>query len=110
MFKISYEGSLLLFLVYDLIIIVAFCFSEFIKWSPGQPNGGTWQNYVAIQPLERSFIDLEWDYSACVSCEVRKSTVFTLRGVCRNSDLETKYIPKKCGDSIGFLGKNTEIW
>ena len=76
-----------------------------MQWSPGQPNGGTWQNYVAIQPLERSFIDLEWDYSACVSCEVRKSTVFTLRGVCKNSYLETKYIPTNCGDSIGFLGK-----
>ena len=76
----------------------------------GQPDGGMWQNFVGIRPLKKSFNDLERSFEACVSCEVERSTVFTLRGLCKNSLLETEFFTTICKGYIGFIGLMTSIW
>ena len=81
-----------------------------IQWHPGQPDGGKWQNHVGLQPLKQIFNDLSRDTPACVSCEVQRSTTFTLRGICMNSYLETEYIPTNCGGYLGFHGNIISIW
>ena len=70
------------------------------------------QNYVAIRTLSKSFNDLDytWRSDICVSCEIERSTVFTLRGSCMDSYLETEYFPTICGGHIGFIGNKMSIW
>ena len=81
-----------------------------IKWNSGQPDGGSKQSFVGIRVLKKSFNDLNWEYSACVSCKMDKSTAFILRGVCKNSFLDTEYFPTLCGGYIGFIGNMISIW
>ena len=71
------------------------------------------QNYVAIRTLSKSFNDLDYTSQTsdiCVSCEIKRSTVFTLRGICKDSYLETEYFPTICGGHIGFIGNKMNIW
>ena len=81
-----------------------------IMWHRAQPAGGRRQNDVGFRPKYKSFNDLIWDYLACVSCEVHRTTKFTMRGVCKWSFLETKYFPTICNEYIGFIGDTISIW
>ena len=81
-----------------------------IQWKPGKPDGGTGQNCLIIMPLKKWFNDVEQEYDACVSCEVPGSTLFTLRGVCKNSYLDSTYFPTICRGYIGFIGNMISIW
>ena len=58
----------------------------------------------------KTFNDLESSREICVSCEVKASTEFTLRGVCKNSYLETEYFPSMCMGYMGFVGNMVSIW
>ena len=70
------------------------------------------QNYMGIRVREKSFNDLDFDgdFEVCVSCEVKRSAVFTLRGTCKHSYLDTEYYPTICGGYIGFIGNTMSIW
>ena len=81
-----------------------------IQWKPGKPDGGTGQNCLIIMPLKKWFNDVEQEYDACVSCEVPGSTLFTLRGICKNSYLDSTYFPTVCRGYIGFIGNMISIW
>ena len=91
-------------------IQINYLFSE-IQWTPGQPDGERSQNYVVLRTLEKSFNDIHESFKACVSCEVEKSIVFTLRGVCEHSFWDdTEYFTTICGGFIGFFGNDISIW
>ena len=79
-------------------------------WTRGQPDGGSRQNYVGIKARAKSFNDLAWDDGVCVSCEIQRSTVFTLRGACQNSKLESEFYPTICKGYIGFVSNIVSIW
>ena len=83
-----------------------------IHWTQGQPDGGKAQNYMGIRVREKSFNDLDFDGDSevCVACEVERSAVFTLRGTCKYSYLDTEYYPTLCGGYIGFIGNTMSIW
>ena len=81
-----------------------------IQWHPGKPDGGVWQNYVGFMAQTKTFNDLESDREICVSCEIERSTTFTLRGMFKNSFLDTEYVPKICRGYIGFVGDTISIW
>ena len=83
-----------------------------LQWTPGAPNGDRRQNFAVIRSniAVKYFEDLEWDYEVCVSCEIERITLFTLRGVCKHSFLETDYFPTICGGYIGFTGNMVHIW
>ena len=54
---------------------------------------------------------MDEDFEACVSCEqVDRSAVFTLRGVCKHSFLDTEYFTTICGGFLGFIAQETSIW
>ena len=90
-------------------IQINYLFSE-IQWTPGQPDGERSQNYVVLRTLEKSFNDIHESFKACVSCEVKRSIEFTLRGVCENSFLDTEYFTIICSGFIGFIGPEISIW
>ena len=85
-------------------------FSSKLHWSPGEPGGGRRQNFVAIRTVKKDYDDLEQDTNVCVSCEIARATVFELRGVLKNSYLETQYFPTMCGGYLGFMGNMLSIW
>ena len=96
---------LLLFLICNALTLV-----RDIHWARGEPGGGINQNCVAIRPLVKDFDDLEHETQVCVSCEIEYSKQFILRGVPKNSYLETKLFPKMCGGYLGFIGNVLLIW
>ena len=53
---------------------------------------------------------MDEDFESCVSCEVERSVVFTLRGVCKYSFLDTEYFTTICGGFIGFMAQEISIW
>ena len=84
--------------------------SRDINWSRGEPQGGRRENYLVIRQQTKAFDDMDWEKEICVSCEVEKSTKFSLRGVCNSSYFETKYYPTVCGGYVGFIGNLILIW
>ena len=91
-------------------IFIFICwFSLESSWSRAEPNGGRRENYVGIRPVG-TFDDLAWEKEVCVSCQVEKSTAFTLRGMCKSSYLETELFPTICRGYIGFMGNMVTIW
>ena len=85
------------------------CSSD-IQWGYSSPDGGRLQNFVALRTRGKDFNDLEYSAKVCVSCDILRSTVFTLRGSCEDSYLELQYFPTICKGYIGFRGKRTSIW
>ena len=81
-----------------------------IQWQPGQPDGGILENFVGFRPPIKTFNDLPNGRKECVSCEISRSTAFTMRGACENSYLETIYFPTICRGYIGFIGNMIFIW
>ena len=94
--------------MYSLFIITYYSDIN-LNWNLGEPNGGRRENYIGIRP-QKTFDDLAWEIEACVSCEVEKSTAFSLRGLCKNSYMENDYFPTSCGGYIGFVGSLILIW
>ena len=84
--------------------------SSDINWSRGEPQGGRRENYLVIRQQTKAFDDMDWEKEICVSCEVEKSTKFSLRGVCNSSYFETEYYPTICGGYVGFIGNLILIW
>ena len=75
-----------------------------------KPSADIRQNYVIIGSLKKLY-DVYEDFEACVSCEqVFRSAVFTLRGVCKYSFLDTEYFATICGGFIGFMAQEISIW
>ena len=84
--------------------------SSDIQWVPAAPDGGRRQNFVALRTRGKDFNDLEYNAKVCVSCDILRSTVFTLRGSCEDSYLELEYFPTICKGYIGFRGNRISIW
>ena len=58
----------------------------FLPWIPGQPDGGTQQNYVGFYLQESAFYDRDYD-QLCVSCTLSRANQFKLRGLCTDTYL-----------------------
>ena len=81
-----------------------------MEWTSDFPDGGRQQNFVGLRPKQREFNDIDLEMEICVSCEIERTTMFTLRGICKNSYLETEYFPSVCGGFVGFVGNMVSIW
>ena len=81
-----------------------------MPWTSGYPDGGRQQNVVGFRPKQKEFNDVDMEIEICVSCEIERTTMFTLRGICKNSYLETDYFPSVCGGFVGFVGNMVSIW
>lgn len=65
-----------------------------LDWFWNNPNGGKIADNVILQKNgKRSYLfDRPIDDNACVFCSIPKTTVFYLRGMCRDSYLKHEYI------------------
>ena len=60
----------------------------YIPWREDQPNGGPNENFVGIILQDTaSYWDLPGKYKLCVSCNLKATTSFNLRGLCKGTKL-----------------------
>ena len=63
-------------------------------WVENEPNGKTTENCVVLRSLDGRFVDLgcetELD-SICAICQLNNVPKFSLRGLCHDSNLDSRY-------------------
>ena len=57
----------------------------YLPWGMYEPDGETAENYVAMEVDELTFTDHSVKHSLCVSCAIKTTTLFRLRGICKDS-------------------------
>jgi hypothetical protein len=64
---------------------------KFLPWKEGQPNGGASENFIQLEVRTELYIGRYFDRAgknpACVTCDVKMTTIFRLRGQCETSYL-----------------------
>ena len=84
-------------------------------WSPGQPNGGDIQTCTSYKINSGKYLDIScWD-KKCFVCSWKNQPLFTLRGVCAKSQIDTHFVLQaeiEFDKNIFFygLGKNSIIF
>ena len=79
-----------------------------LPWWPGEPNGGV--NEKCASWLQDNIFDDSCDKPYNCLCKFYHSPILRLRGLCKNSNVDTHYIVKNIGQQIEFLGlTGTEI-
>jgi hypothetical protein len=76
-------------------------------WSSGQPNGQGLQQCIEFYTSTGQFNDESCAYKTCFMCKWYAEPVFVLRGLCKNTDVDEKYVllPDVIyGDNLFFLG------
>ena len=58
-------------------------------WKKSEPNGDRIENCVAIDYSD--FIDLDCEYQGCGACEIDKTLIFVMRGICKSSKFDVHY-------------------
>ena len=61
-------------------------------WRPGQPNGGNLQECALYHGEDGNYYDDQCSYKSCFVCSWDKRPVFTLRGLCINSNIDIEYV------------------
>ena len=84
-------------------------------WSPGQPNGGDLQKCSLYNIISGKYDDDSCLYKACFVCSWKYQPLFTLRGLCAKSQIDTQYVlrPQLVFDKNLFfygVGKNNIIF
>ena len=54
-------------------------------WQEDQPGGGDTENHVAIHVKSKLWMDTHKSKEYCSACDLQKTLVFTLIGVCKNT-------------------------
>ena len=84
-------------------------------WSPGQPNGGDIQTCSSYNTNSGKYLDISCLNKKCFVCSWKNQPLFTLRGVCAKSQIDTHFVlrPEIEFDKNVFfygLGKNSIIF
>ena len=61
-------------------------------WSPGQPNGGDIQKCSTYNIDSGKYYDDSCFYKACFVCSWKYLPLFTLRGLCAKSQIDTQFV------------------
>ena len=100
--------------------------TTFQNWARGQPNGGKYENHVAIKVAHKALADVEAVYQTCSSCRISNMLLLQMDGRCEHSlignvrvckskmitffNSDQKYKILNAQSSIGFNGwKNVYI-
>ena len=79
---------------------------EFLPMLKGQPNGNRDQNclnmFMSFFPTP--YTDIECSLKYFSVCQLTKSTLLQLRGLCQNSNLDTIYVPLNRDHAVMFSG------
>ena len=76
-------------------------------WLPGQPNGQEMQQCIQFFANTGEFNDESCSYKTCFICEWLKEPVFLLRGLCKATEIDEKYVllsDVTYDDNLLFLG------
>ena len=57
----------------------------FLPWAEAEPNGGESMNAVVLRMVSGDYWDVFLYHQGCVSCSLKTTTTFTLRGLCKDS-------------------------
>ena len=57
----------------------------YLPWKQGQPDGADTENYLAVQVKSKLWKDAHKNEKYCSACDINKSLVFTLIGVCKDT-------------------------
>ena len=55
------------------------------NWARGQPNGGTYENFVQIKVAQKALADSPQDFPSCSSCRISNMLLLQLDGGCEHS-------------------------
>ena len=85
------------------------------SWNPGQPNGGDLQKCSTYSMITGKYYDCSCLYKSCFVCSWKYQPLFTLRGLCTKSQIDTQFVlrPKLDFDKNVFfygVGKNSIIF
>ena len=62
-------------------------------WDSGEPNGGKLENCVALRPNGKwNDMPCEKETKACTICYFQRRPLFTLRGLCKSTNIDQRYI------------------
>ena len=65
--------------------------NQFLPWEVSEPNGFNDENHVLLKVSSKGYFDnVKSKKSTCVACDLFKTTIFTLRGVCKDSHFGNK--------------------
>ena len=84
-------------------------------WEPGQPNGGDVQKCSIYRLSSGKYFDVSCLYKSCFVCSWKYHPLFTLRGLCPMSQIDTQFVlrPQLEFDKNVFfygVGKNNIIF
>ena len=84
-------------------------------WSPGQPNGGDFQKCSIYNKITGKYYDESCLYKSCFVCSWKYQPLFTLRGLCAKTQIDTQFVlrPELEFDKDLFfygVGKNSIIF
>ena len=78
--------------------------ATYLPWLQGQPDGADTENHVAVQVKSKLWKDAQKKEEYCSACDLHKSLVFTLIGVCKNTYFgKYLYITAKTDTCCCFL-------
>ena len=60
-------------------------------WQKSEPNGDRSENCVSINPASKHFVDSSCDKNNWGACEIDKTPVFVIRGICKYSQFDNHY-------------------
>ena len=59
---------------------------QFLPWEVSEPNGFKDENHVLLKVFTKGYFDnVKTKKATCAACDLLKTTIFTLRGVCKDS-------------------------
>ena len=61
-------------------------------WVPGQPNGGDLQKCSSYTSINGKYYDTSCLFKSCFVCSWKYQPIFTLRGLCPKSQIDTQFI------------------
>ena len=76
-------------------------------WKPGQPNGLDLQECIHFDASTGEFDDESCSLKRCFICKWLREPVFILRGLCKTSEIDEKYVllpDVTYNDNLFFLG------
>ena len=59
--------------------------ATYLPWSEGKPDGGVGESIAVIEVKNKLYNDKAESRRHCISCDLSKTTEFSLIGVCQNS-------------------------
>ena len=93
-----------------------------MPWIIAQPNGGVFENCAALEPAYSTrdqngrsmvLVDIDCARKHCYFCRFSSRLHFRMRGLCKESQLDSSYTLVSQGEEFywrGFTGKSLLVW